>query len=161
MAPVILLEELLDDDEVLPAGGQLLGLQQDLAGEGVLGGLGYVDVLEGVELPHAPGGGDGEQKVAGLGVGVGRPELDPAEGEASLVEQVAVVTEAEEGPENVVLLQGSGASALKSEHESVMRERGHRIAGLSWSVPVYLFRKHFLFFFSSRSKICVINNHIS
>ena len=61
-----------------------------------------------MELPHAPGGGDGEQKFAGLGVGVGRPELDPAEGEASLVEQVAVVTEAEEGPENVVLLQGSG-----------------------------------------------------
>ena len=52
MAPVILLEELLDDDEVLPAGGQLLGLQQDLVGEGVLGGLGHVEVLEGVELPH-------------------------------------------------------------------------------------------------------------
>ena len=79
-----LLEELLDDDEVLPAGGKLLGLQQDLVGEGVLGGFGHVEVLEGVELPHAHGGGDGELEVAGLGVGVGRPELDPAEGEALL-----------------------------------------------------------------------------
>ena len=68
--------------EVLQAGGQLLGFQQDLVGEGVLGGLGHVEVLEGVELPHTCGGGDGEQEAAGLGVGVGRPELDPAEGEA-------------------------------------------------------------------------------
>jgi hypothetical protein len=97
-----------------------------------------------VELPHACGGGVGEQEVAFLGVGVGRPELDPAEGEASLVEQVADVTGAEEGLENVVLLQGDGPSALKSEHESV---------GFSLSVPVYLF--------SSRIKICEINNHIS
>ena len=62
------------------------------------GRFGHVEVLEGVELPHAYGGGDGEQEVAGLGVG--RPELDPAECEA--------------------------------------RERGHRSAGFSWSVPVYL-----------------------
>ena len=48
----------------------------------ILGGLGHVEVLEGVELPHTCGGGDGEQEVAGLGIGVGRPELDPAEGEA-------------------------------------------------------------------------------
>ena len=68
--------------------------------------------LEGVELPHARGGGDGEQEVAGLGVG-------EAEGEASLVEQVADITKAEEGPENIVLYQGSGASALESEHSSV------------------------------------------
>ena len=68
-------------------------------GEGVLWGLGHVEVLEGVELPHACGGGVGEQEVAVLGVGVGLPEHDPAEGEASLA------TEAEEGPENVVLLQ--------------------------------------------------------
>jgi hypothetical protein len=39
-----------------------------------------------------------EQDVAGLGVGVGRLELDPAEGEAS---QVADITESEEGPENL------------------------------------------------------------
>ena len=32
---------------------QLLGLQQDLVGEGVFGGLGHVEVLEGVELQHA------------------------------------------------------------------------------------------------------------
>ena len=88
--------------------GQLLGLQQDLVGEGVLWGLGHVKVLEGVELPHACGGGVGEQEVAVLGVGVGLPELDPAEGEASLVEQLADVTEKEEGPENVVLLQDGG-----------------------------------------------------
>ena len=97
----------------------------------VLGGLGHVEVLEGVELPHAHGGGDGEQEVAGLGVG-------EAEGEASLVEQVADITEAEEGPENVVLYQGGGASALESEHLSVLQERGHRVAGFSQSVPVYL-----------------------
>ena len=54
----------LDDDEVFPAGGQLVGLWQDLVGEGVLGGLGHVEVLEGVELPHACGGGVGEQEVA-------------------------------------------------------------------------------------------------
>ena len=102
-------------------------------------GLGHVEVLEGVELPHARGGGDGEQEVAGLGVGVDRLELDPAEGETSLVEQVADITKAEEGPENVFLRQGfGGASALESEHESVLRERGHRVAGFSRSVPVYL-----------------------
>ena len=56
-------------------------------GEGVLGGLGHVEVLEGVELPHAREG---------------------------------------------------GASALKSEHESVLRERGHRVAGFPWGVSVYL-----------------------
>ena len=63
-----------------------------------------------------------------------------AEGEASLVdsEQVADITEAEEGPENVVLYQGGGASALESEHSSVLQERGHRVAGFSQSVPVYL-----------------------
>ena len=85
---------------------------------GVLWGLVHVEVLEGVELPQACGGG------------IGRPELDPAEGEASLVEQVADVADAEEGPEKVVLLQDGGASALKSGHESV---------GFSQSVPVYLF----------------------
>jgi hypothetical protein len=42
MAPEIL----LDDDEVLPAGGQLLGLQQDLVGEGVLGGLAMLKSLK-------------------------------------------------------------------------------------------------------------------
>ena len=68
--------------------------------EGILGGLGHVEVLEGVELLHTRGGGDGEQEVAGLGAGVGRPELDPAKVEA--------------------------------------KERGHRIAGFSRSVPVYL-----------------------
>ena len=88
--------------------------------------LGHVQVLEGVELPHAHGGGDGEQEVAGLDVGVGRLELDPAEGEA------------EEGPENVFLCQGGGASALESEHRSVLRERGHLDAGSSRSVRVYL-----------------------
>ena len=31
-----LLEELLDDDDVLPAGGQVPGLQQDLVAEGLL-----------------------------------------------------------------------------------------------------------------------------
>ena len=87
-----LLEKLLDDDGVLPAGGQFLGLQQYLGGKGVLWGLGHVEVPEVVELPHARGGGDGEQEVAGLGVGVGR--LDTAEGEASLEKQVADVTEA-------------------------------------------------------------------
>jgi hypothetical protein len=39
-----------------------------------------------------------------------------------------------------VLLQGGGASALEREHESVPRERGHRVAGFSRSVPVYLSR---------------------
>jgi len=63
-----------------------------------------------VELPHVRGGGDGEQEVAGLGVIVGRLELDPAEGEASLVEQVGDDTKAEEGPENVVLLQGEASA---------------------------------------------------
>jgi hypothetical protein len=96
-----------------------------------LGGLAMLKSLEGVELPHARGGGDGEQEVAGLGVG-------EAEGEASLVEQVADITKAEEGPENIVLYQGSGASALESEHSSVLQERGHRVAGFSRSVPVYL-----------------------
>jgi hypothetical protein len=62
----------------------------------------------------------------------------PAEGEASLVEQVADITKAEEGPENVVLCQDGGASALKSEHEPVLRERGHHVAGFSRIVPVYL-----------------------
>ena len=109
-----------------------------MVGEGVLGGLGHVEVLEGVELPHACGAGDGEQEVAGLGIGVGRLELDPAEGEASLVEQVADITKAEEGPENVFLCQGGGASVLESEHGSVLRERGHLVAGFSRSVPVYL-----------------------
>jgi hypothetical protein len=101
-------------------------------------GLGHVEVLEGVELPHTRGGGDGEQEIAGLCVGVSRLELDPAEGEASLVEQVADITKAEEGPENVFLCQGGGASALESEHRSVLRERGHLDAGFSRSVPVYL-----------------------
>jgi hypothetical protein len=72
--------------------------------------------------------GDGEQEVAGLGIGVGRLELDPAEGEASLVEQVADVTQEEEGPEKI---HGGGASPLKSEHESVLRERCRRIAGFT------------------------------
>ena len=78
-------------------------------GEGIIGELDHVKVLEGVELPHACGGGDGEQELAGLAVGVGRLELDSA----SLVEQVADVTEAEEGPDNVVPLQGGRASALE------------------------------------------------
>ncbi len=37
-------------------------------GEGVLGGLGHVEVFAGVELPHIHWGVDGEQEVAGLGV---------------------------------------------------------------------------------------------
>ena len=32
-------------------------------------GLDHVEFLEGVELPHDHGGGDGELEVAGLGVG--------------------------------------------------------------------------------------------
>ena len=91
-----------------------------------------------MELPHARGGGDGEQEVAGLGVGVGRLELDPAEGEASLVDQVADITKAEEGSENVFLRQGGGASNLESEHGSVLWERCYLVAGFSRSVPVYL-----------------------
>ena len=90
-------------------------------GERTLWGLGHVEVHEGVELPDACGGGDGEQKVAGLYVGIGQPELD---GEASLVEQVADVTEAEEGPENVLLLEDGVASAVKSEQKSLMDSLG-------------------------------------
>jgi hypothetical protein len=44
-----LLEELIDDDKVIPAGKQLLGLQQDLVGKGVLGGLHHPEVHESVE----------------------------------------------------------------------------------------------------------------
>ena len=109
-------------------------------GEGLLGGLGHVEVLAAVELPHvcwAPvqcWGGDGEQEVAGLGV-------VPDEGEASLVEQVADFTEAEEGLENVVLHHSGAASALGSEQESVLLER----PGI---------------FVCSGSKICAKNNNI-
>jgi hypothetical protein len=76
------------------------------------------------------------------------------------VEQVADVTEAREGPENVVLLQGGGASALKSEHESVLRESGHRVAGFAWSVRVYLYlaTSHICL---AAHNICEINIHIS
>jgi hypothetical protein len=37
-----------------------------------------------------------------------------------------------------VLLQSGRASALESEHESVLQERVHRVAGFSRNVPVYL-----------------------
>ena len=60
-------------------------------------------------------GGDGEQEVAGLCVGVSRLELDPAEGEASLVVQVA-----EEGLKNVVLRQDDDASALEVRGREVI-----------------------------------------
>ena len=49
------------------------------------------------------------------GEGVGRLELDLAEGEASLVVQVA-----EEGPKNVVLRQDDDASALEVRGREVI-----------------------------------------
>ena len=109
-----LLEELLDDDGLLPAGGQVLGLEEDLVGEGLLG-LGHAEVLEGVELPLALGSGDGKQQVVSAAEGAGRLETDEAEVGAGVVAEEADVAKPGEGLGDILLLQEGGASALESE----------------------------------------------
>jgi hypothetical protein len=73
-------------------------------------------------------------------VGVSRLEL---EGEARLVEQVAEVTEAEEGPENVVLLPG-----LPLWRVNMSLFCGRKVIALWDSLRLFrciCFRLHFIF----------------
>ena len=111
-----LLEELLDDDGLLPAGGQVLGLEEDLVGEGLLG-LGHAEVLEGVELPLALGSGDGKQQVVSAAEGAGRLETDEAEVGAGVVAEEADVAKPGEGLGDIQLLQEAPCKTASSCEE--------------------------------------------
>ena len=95
-----LLEELFDDDELLPGEGKVPRLDQDLVGHRIRAKVPEVEALEGVDLAIR----DGENLVEDI-IGIfGSLEVDKPEVASSMIEDVGDNSKVREGVDDHLLL---------------------------------------------------------